>query len=205
MKTEDKNMESLILEAAEKLFVEQGFASTTTAQIAKLAGCNQALVHYYYRTKENLFDKVYESKVRMMVQNISNAQASGNTLQEKIATLIQVHFDFLMSNPQLVSFVIREATANPERMKLLIDKLKQYPQTVLGQLNQELVGEIEAGKIRPISGIDLLLTIFSLNVTPFLWRPIMQMALELDDSQYAELLKQRKKEAVETVLSRLKV
>lgn len=204
MKSEDRNMEVLILEAAEKLFMEQGFASTTTAQIAKLAGCNQALVHYYYRTKENLFDRVYESKVRMMVQNISQTQASGDTFLEKIAALIKMHLEFLKNNPRLVSFVLSEATANPERMKLLIEKLRQYPQPVLGQLDDELKQEIEAGRIRPIAGIDLLLTIFSLNVTPFLLKPVIQMTLQLNDKQYDKLLEERKKEIVETVLSRLR-
>ena len=59
MKPKEENMEYKILKAAEKLFLEQGFIRTKMAQIAEEAGCNQALVHYYYRTKELLFEKIY--------------------------------------------------------------------------------------------------------------------------------------------------
>ena len=71
-----ENTEAAILEAAEKLFMEQGFASTTTMQIAKRAGCNQALVHYYFRTKDNLFEKIFEEKVRFIVTNFLNIRRS---------------------------------------------------------------------------------------------------------------------------------
>ena len=70
MKADDKSMEFQILEAAEKLFLKQGYVKTSIGQIAKLAGCNQALVHYYYRTKDNLFEKIFEEKVGIIVMNI---------------------------------------------------------------------------------------------------------------------------------------
>ena len=56
---ENPTMEIQILETAEKLFLEKGFASTSTTEIAREVGCNQALVHYYFRTKENLFNTIY--------------------------------------------------------------------------------------------------------------------------------------------------
>ena len=70
IKSDERSMEQTILGAAETLFIEQGFDKTSTGQIAKLAGCNQALVHYYYRTKEKLFDLVFEKKMRMALNNI---------------------------------------------------------------------------------------------------------------------------------------
>ena len=64
------SMEKLILEAAEKLFLEKGFDLTSTTQIAKEAGCNQALVHYYFRTKDNLFNMIFESKFNAFFQQV---------------------------------------------------------------------------------------------------------------------------------------
>ena len=84
MRSEEKiqkrgeNTEAAILEAAEKLFMEQGFASTTTMQIAKRAGCNQALVHYYFRTKDNLFEKIFEEKVRFYRNEFLEYQFRGS-------------------------------------------------------------------------------------------------------------------------------
>ncbi|MDR2810689.1 MAG: TetR/AcrR family transcriptional regulator [Tannerellaceae bacterium] len=204
MKAVDSNMEFRILEAAEKLFIEQGFAKTSTGQIAKLAGCNQALVHYYYRTKDNLFEKIFEEKKRMIVANILTPGLTEGTIDEKMTTLVGLHFDFLRANPKLLSFVLNEIWSNPERLKPLVDKLKYYPQPVITQLDTELKKEAGKGNIHPISGIDLLLTIISLNVAPFLMKPVMQMVLNLSDKEMEQILEQRKKEVVETVLSRLR-
>ena len=66
----EKSMEEAILETAERLFLENGYASTSTTQIAKEVGCNQALVHYYFRTKENLFNTIFEKKFKVFFQQI---------------------------------------------------------------------------------------------------------------------------------------
>jgi AcrR family transcriptional regulator len=203
MGSEEKNMEERILEAAEELFLEQGFAKTTTGQIAKLAGCNQALVHYYYRTKENLFDKIFEEKARLLFSNLSKVDTSGIPLEEKIRKMIGVHFDFLRQNPRIVSFVLNEIMFNPARLQSLVDKLQQYPKSIFTQLEPRLKAEVESGNIRPVSAVDLMLTIVSLNVAPFLIVPLMQKATGMTDVDADRLLEQRKQEVIETVLSRL--
>ncbi len=204
MKAEDKNMEYQILEAAEKLFLEQGFAKTTTGQIAKLAGCNQALVHYYYRTKDNLFEKIFEEKVKLLVANIMTVNTSDIPLEERISQMIGMHFDFLKQNPKLIPFVLNEVTSNPERLHALVDKLQNYPKSVFAKLAADLNQEIEKGTIRPISAIDLLLTVASLNVAPFLIMPVLQKISDLSEKDVLEILEHRKQEVIETVLSRLR-
>ncbi len=204
MKAEDKNTECLILEAAEKLFLEQGLTKTTTGQIAKLAGCNQALVHYYYRTKDNLFDKVFEEKIRLMASNMLTISTTGITLEERVKKMIETHFNFLKQNPKLVAFVLNEINSNPDRLFSLADKLQQYPKSVLLQLESDLNNEIEKGTIRPISAIDLILTIISLNVTLFLFFPIFQKVLNLSDESMQEVIENRKKEIINTIMIRLR-
>ncbi len=204
MKADDKNMEYQILEAAEKLFLEQGFAKTTTGQIAKLAGCNQALVHYYYRTKDNLFDKIFEEKIKLVVTNLMTVNKSDISIEERIPQMISMHFDFLKQNPNLLMFVLNEITSNPERVHFLVNKLQNYPKSVLDTLDTDLKKEIEKGNIRPITSTDLLLTIVSLNIAPFIILPTLQKALSLPDTAFQDLLEHRKQEVIDTVLARLK-
>lgn len=204
MKAEDKNMEYQILEAAEKLFLEQGFAKTTTGQIAKLAGCNQALVHYYYRTKDNLFDKIFEEKIRLVVINLMTVNKSDISIAERIPQMISMHFDFLKQNPNLLTFVLNEIASNPERIQFLINKVQNYPKTVFDALDAGLKKEIEAGNIRPITSADLLLTIISLNAVPFIILPTLQKVLNMPDAACQDFLERRKQEVIETVLSRLR-
>ena len=72
------SMEQVILETAERLFLEKGFTATSTTQIAKAVGCNQALVHYYFRTKDNLFNTIFEQKFKMLFENLYASQNFGN-------------------------------------------------------------------------------------------------------------------------------
>lgn len=205
MKADDKSMEFQILEAAEKLFLKQGYVKTSIGQIAKLAGCNQALVHYYYRTKDNLFEKIFEEKVGIIVMNILKRGANVSNIEERISQMVGFHFIFLKQNPMLPQFVLNEISSNPTRLDSLVERLKLSMLPVLTQLESELHEEIEKGTIRPIRATDLLITILSLNIMPFLVKPVLQRALNISGGAFEEMLEQRQKEVVETVLSRLRV
>ena len=205
MKADDKSMEFQILDAAEKLFLKQGYVKTSIGQIAKLAGCNQALVHYYYRTKDNLFEKIFEEKVGIIVMNILKRGANVSNIEERISQMVGFHFIFLKQNPMLPQFVLHEISSNPTRLDSLVERLKLSILPVLTQLESELHEEIEKGTIRPIRATDLLITILSLNIMPFLVKPVLQRALNISGGAFEEMLEQRQKEVVETVLSRLRV
>lgn len=204
MKAETDKMEYLIMEAAEKLFITQGFTKTTTAQIAKKAGCNQALVHYYYRTKENLFEKIYESKIQLVFTNFLVKHSEGKTFEEKIVGIIETHYNFLQQNPQLVPFMMSEMLNNPERANLLYLKFKKYSQSILPQLNAELKDEIEKGHIRNITLTDLLFDILPLNAFPFLFAAIFQKVTDIPQKDIQKMLEMRKEEVIKTILARLK-
>ena len=96
-KNETEPMEQAILRAAERLFLDKGFALTSTTEIAREAGCNQALVHYYFRTKENLFEKIFEQKIRMLISNIFSIDREGGTFEEKLRRKIEAHFEIRKS------------------------------------------------------------------------------------------------------------
>lgn len=205
MKKDDQNMELKILESAEKLFLEQGFLKTTTGQIAQLAGCNQALVHYYYRTKEQLFERVYEQKIQLLFSNFIAEVETCDSFEESITRMVRMHFRFLKENPMLPSFLLNESLNNPlERMSALKAKLSVLIPTVKRRLEETLNREIAAGNIRPISVLDLLFSIISLNVMPFLVMPLFQTLTDSSDEDMQTLLAHREEEVVNLILARLK-
>lgn len=205
MKKDDQNMELKILESAEKLFLEQGFLKTTTGQIAQLAGCNQALVHYYYRTKEQLFERVYEQKIQLLFSNFIAEVETCDSFEESITRMVRMHFRFLKENPMLPSFLLNECLNNPlERMSALKARLSVLIPTVKRRLEEALNREIAAGNIRPISVLDLLFSIISLNVMPFLVMPLFQTLTDSSDEEMQTLLAHREEEAVNLILARLK-
>ena len=200
MKNEEKNTEQAILQAAEALFLKQGFAQTTTKQIAQQAGCNQALVHYYFRTKDNLFERILEEKVHFVADNFIAINAESISLEERIEKLVEVHFTLFNCNPRLVPFIFTELFYDARRLRPVLVQIRRYATALFARFDALLQQEARAGRIRPVTTLDLALTIISLDVAPFMLRPVAQEAWELTDEQAEQLLVARTREIVDTLL-----
>jgi TetR/AcrR family transcriptional regulator len=197
--------EETILEVAERLFLENGFSATSTTRIAKEVGCNQALVHYYFRTKENLFNTIFEKKFSAffyaLFETISLKEMS---FQEKLTCLIQSHFDLLQANPKMPSLILNEIARQPNQVHALFEKLHSIPEMFFEGINKELQVEIEQGRIRRISLFDLIISILSLNIAQFVILPVAETILQLSTTQKETLLAHRRIENVEFVLKSLR-
>jgi Transcriptional regulator len=204
MKTEKQNIEQTILEAAERLFLAQGFMKTTTAQIAREAGCNSAMVHYYYRTKEQLFERIYGEKVGLVIENLSSVSSSTGTLEERIGRLIDVYFDFLSRNPRLPAFLLYEARQSSTVSEHINNRLREALQSIVAPIDKDLQAAIAEGRIRPIAAIDLFMTVLTLCIGSFLIIPVFRDVWDLTDAQFADLMRRRREEIQATVLSRIK-
>lgn len=201
----EQNMEQAILETAERLFLEKGFASTSTTQIAKAVGCNQALVHYYFRTKDNLFNTIFESKFKLFFQKVfDTTQLENMSFTDKIKHIVETHFDLLAENPKILILILNELARQPEQIKVLRDKLHTMPEKLFSLMNKELELEIEAGRIKKIQFIDIIVTIVSLNVALFTMLPVASNILQLTEVQQKFMLAHRRSENVNVVLSYLK-
>lgn len=200
----DSNMEKKILEAAEQLFLEKGFAMTSTTEIAKIAGCNQALVHYYFRTKDHLFDAIFENKVKMFISTFMEISNEDIPFEEKLKRKIEAHFDMIRANPKFPFLIINELTTNPQRVEKIKAKISQLPKAIFGQLDKELEEEIRKGSIRPIKTIDLLFSIVSLNMVLFLAKPFIKTITNLSDEEYEAMVNHRKQENVLMILRSLR-
>lgn len=193
-----------ILETAERLFLEKGFAMTSTVEIAKEVGCNQALVHYYYRTKENLFNVIFENKFRLFFQQIFDLNKTEQlTFKEKLRLIIESHFDMIRENPKLPLLIINELSRQPAHIHLLREKLIPVAGSFAAQLEKELQQEILAGKVRDVSLVDLIVTMVSLNVMLFLLMPVVGVAFQMSDIQKEMIFSSRRKEHVQIILNHL--
>lgn len=200
----DTNTEQAILEAAEKLFLEKGFALTSTTEIARVAGCNQALVHYYFRTKEKLFNSLFEKKARMFATGLFHVDQPGVPFEEKLKKMIEAHFDMLQANPGLPFLVFNELLTNPERLKKLRENILDLPKYVFLPFKAELEAEIAKGNIRPITIYDLVISMVSLNAMLFLVSPILKIMADLNDEDIIKLIESRRQENVLIILRSLK-
>ncbi len=199
----DSDTEQMILEAAEKLFLEKGFAMTSTTEIAKKAGCNQALVHYYFRTKEKLFQAIFENKVSLLLSTFFQLSEKDIPFEEKLAKIVEAHFEIIRANPRIPFLVINELTTNPARIKKMARKMAM-DKSILPKLKEQMEEEIQKGNVREMNPIDLLVTMVSLNVFLFLASPVMKNVLNISDEQFEEIIENRKKENVFIILRSIK-
>ncbi len=200
----NQDMEAKILEAADNLFSERGFAMTSTTEIAKEAGCNQALVHYYFRTKDRLFEAIFELKLKLFVKAFLKIGSEDLPFEEKLKRKIEAHFDILSANQRLPFLVFNELLTNPERVKGIRTRIIPFALEAYEQFDQELKAAIAKGEIRPITPLDLILNVISINVSTFIAAPVIRSVMGLDDKAFAELVTHRRAETVETILRSLR-
>jgi TetR/AcrR family transcriptional regulator len=201
---QETSLEQKILGVAEELFLEKGFAMTSTTEIAKKVGCNQALVHYYFRTKENLFQSIFEQKIRLIISSFQEHESTDLSFEEKLRCKIETHFEMIRANPRLPFLVMNEFTTNPTRIDELRKKISSYPMSVFGNFEKELKAEIKTGKIKKIDTIDLVMNIVSLNAMFFLAGNIFKKVAQISENEYEAMIEHRKQEHVRVILDSIR-
>ena len=188
-------LEQQILETAERQFLEKGFAGTSTTDIARAVGCNQALVHYYYRTKERLFRGIFEQKMNLLLDYLDHAEYDGNLMQT-LERVVDFYFSMLSANPRLPFFVMNELVLNAERRAWIRDVFirDERRQRAYYAFSDLVHREITKGALRPVEPLDLLLDVVSLTVMTFVTLPIYQDLLEKSPAEVETYLRGRKAE-----------
>ena len=205
MSIKETDSEKLILEAAEAEFIEKGYGKSRTTEIAKRAGVNHAMLHYYFRTKENLFEVVFKKKAKLMSEVLLFSFTMDLPFLEKIKKGIEDHFDLFAKNPGLPNFIFNEIAHDDRLRTLFVNVIKEKANAIRDSLKQEIDNEVEKGTIRYIDAYDLLFSIVSLNIFVFIGKPLVLGILELDEDQFLRFLEHRKQVNVEIILNRLQL
>lgn len=188
----DHNAEERILAAAKKVFTTKGMAGARMQDIADEAGINKALVHYYFRDKDKLFEVVFLAEAQKFFPKINSIFNSEVPLFEKIENFVAEYIDEMQENPYLPWFVMNELHRDPDQFmyKIWGEKNLPKPQKLLEQIEKE----VKKGTIKRISPIHLLMNLLSMTIFPFVARPMLTRNLRLNETQFKEVMDQRKKE-----------
>ncbi|MFL1684732.1 MULTISPECIES: TetR/AcrR family transcriptional regulator [Bacteroidales] len=202
---EDKNTEQAILKAAEEEFLKKGYALSKTTDIAKQAGVTHAMLHYYFRTKENLFEKVFSQKVEILANSFKTKFDSNQPFDIKLKQAVETHFDFVAANPQIPFFIINELLTNPKRLHDFRKMFGSIASSTLERIQSEINIEIQKGSIKPINAIDLIFDIISLNIFTFLVSPVIFGNKDILPKEiHEEFIQKRREEHVKLILARIK-
>ena len=202
----NETMELRIREVAQQLFFKQGYAATSTTQIAHEVGCTQALVHYYYRTKENLFRQIFLEQIEAALNVVGRSLCDTDSFESFISRAISMYFDALSSNPRLPYFVLEELVSNPERRKYLRENFIKKPSYVMFymQFDALVKREEQAGRLAKVEPFDVMMSIVSMTVFTFLTLPLYQDLLSRTDEQVSAFIAHRKQEITRLVLKGLR-
>jgi len=202
MAKREKNTEKLILEAATKVFLEKGFDGARMQEIADKAAINKALVHYYFRSKEKLFDAIFQEAFVQFIPKVMDVMTSDSPLFEKIKAFVNTYISMLIKNPHLPIFILHELNRHPEQMVNRIQSFGAKPELLV----KNIIKEIKKGKIRPVDPRQLIVNMIGLFIFPFAGRPIIQgVIFKNDDKTYNRFLEDRKKDVADFIIHSISI
>ncbi|MEX0821324.1 MAG: TetR/AcrR family transcriptional regulator [Rhodothermales bacterium] len=198
---EQSEAERKIFEAARDVFHVQGYEGARMQEIADRAGINKAMLHYYYRSKEKLFEAVFRVSAMKVLPTILGIVRSDAGVPEKIAQIVHAYIDLLSKHPHVPGFIIQELRRNPGRLRRFIG---QQAAGVFDQLSGEVDAAVDRGEIRPIKPEHLLANLIGLCVFPFIARPMLETVTGLDETAYDAFIEERKEVVTDFILHALK-
>ena len=185
------NSEERIKAAARKVFHQKGYAGTRIRDIAEEAGINHAMLNYYFRSKEKLFQVVMIETMTYFFQGISTILNQEKTsLEQKIEQVVAKYIDLLLEEPELPTFVFNEVRTNPEPFIENSPIYKALQNSVLARQYAEAVAR---GEVSEPNLIQMALNVISLVIFPFITQPILIVLNKMDNEQYKTLMLERKK------------
>ena len=191
--------EARILEAARSVFIRRGTAGARMQEIAAAVGVNQALLHYYFRSKNALSAAVFEQLASRLFAALLQALAEESTLDEKIDRIVALYHDNLSKNPFLPGYIIAELQHHPERIETLLARIgggrdpRQVVLPLFVRLGEQIEAEVRAGRMRPIGPRQFVVNLVSLCIFPFAARPMLAMMLGLDDDAFPSFIDERRR------------
>lgn len=200
--TKDLNTEKRILEAARNIFHIKGFTGARMQEIADEAKINKAMLNYYYRSKDKLFEAVFKEASSKFFPKVFQLVSSDLPLFEKIEYFVENYLKFLQENMCIPGFILNELAQNPQRIKTFFLENEIRPPA---QFAEQIGEAIEKKEIIPIDPGFLILNILSLCIFPIVAKPIIETVFNLDEEKYSQMIESRKKQISQFVINAIKI
>lgn len=197
----DLQTDQIILESARKVFQRSGYGGARMQEIADKAGISKASLHYYYRSKDKLFQTVFRDDIQLfLVPLVDILRDPSLTLKERMRTFVGSYIRTLLDNPGLPLFIMQELSSNPERLVSLVEDTVPGTNPLLAVFIRQIENGIEVGECNQVDPEQFILSMISMCVFPFVGRPLIQLLLRKDEQEYRDFLAEREKEIMEYLL-----
>ena len=187
--------EHIIKETAKKLFFKEGKFNATTQEIADAAGVNRTLINYYFRSRNNLFKTVFEDAIQMDESKRDSIMNSDSNFKDKISEFIDFSLEMNLEYPFLDSYIVSQINQGISYKR---ESIKEKSDTFFKIVEEAM----EEGLIERMEPIQFLLNMISLINFPMAMRPLLQENLNIKDSEYKRILKDRKEIIIKTLFKK---
>ena len=201
-KTKDITAEEKILSAARVVFENKGMSGARMQEIADEAKINKSLLHYYYRSKQLLFEAVFKKAFNKLAPQINIVLNSDQSICDKIINFSNNYTSFMLKHPYLPNFILQELNRNPGFVKELIS-VDNFPN--IKNFKMQIEKAVSDGKIRPIEAEQLFINILALNIFPFISAPLIKGFINASDKEYNTILEKRKTEIADFIIKSIKL
>jgi AcrR family transcriptional regulator len=190
-KAVDTSTEEKIKNAARIVFQKKGFAATRTRDIAEEASINLALLNYYFRSKEKLFEIVMFETLSGFVQGMVTVfNDEKSSFEKKIELLATTYINVGIEFPDVPMFILSEIRSRPGE---LFDKFPAKQMVDNSVFVRQFKEKVKAGEINEPNLLQFLMNLLGLIIFPIVGRPFVSAIGGLNDTQYIKLMQERKK------------
>ncbi len=174
----ETNIENKIIEVARTTFLKKGFSNTSMSDIATEVGLTRPAMHYYFRTKERLFQAVLGDILLKFLPRIRDYISSEMPLEEKIEIIVETYTEILQRSPELPFFMVGEIKRDVETIISIVrnSEIPDFGQSI----HDAIVAEIDAGRMRRMPVMDIVYTFYGLMMFPYLADPLGKAILQTD-------------------------
>jgi TetR/AcrR family transcriptional regulator len=205
MTHQEKNTEEKIFQTAQEVFTEKGFDGARMEEISKRSGINKALLHYYYRTKEKLFNAIFERVLGDFFKEVMQMMDSEAPLFAKIEFFVDKYIGLVLKNPHIPGFIINELNRNPQVLINMFQNTAIVKNNAFEKFTKVVKDEVDKGTIIPITPHELIINIIALSIFPIIARPILQTVIfKGDKTNYNSFVETRKKSVASFIINAIK-
>lgn len=189
---QERTTEERIIEAAKQIFIQRGFAGARMQDIADVAGINKAMLHYYFRSKEKLFEVIFDEAFGVLMPRVQAILSSDKSVMEKMEEFTDQYIALIAERPHLPLFVVHELSQDPDRFVEKIRSKGHFPNLPLFLV--QLQEEVGQGKLRPYNPVHLIMNVVSMCVFPFVAKPMLKAVTQMDENTWNLLMQNRSEE-----------
>jgi len=199
---DSSEVKAKIQRKAQNLFITNGYKGTSVRDIAKASETSVAMVNYYFQSKYNLFEIIFEDALDVLTGRIFTTVTSDLPIFELIENWIHTYYDVLFEYPQIAAFILNEVSLNPEGLTHRIKNRNPY--NTFSKIEQRIEDEIKKGTIRQTPVADFLLNVLSMCMFPFMFGNLAMTLMEIPRSVYDQLIANHEKYVIEFTINALK-